>query len=341
MEVGLDGSCQTLCAPGDTPYPTYQCCPIGATLLPNGSCPGLPPPPPSKVCPTGEVEVDGKCVPAPKPAPLPPPICAPGYTLGDNGMCQRVSTTCPEKTGEVPGPNGSCVCPRGAQLGPDRACHCPDGNLANGHECGPYKPAPCPPDRQIPTGCCPAGSIAAPNGSCTTICSPGQMLEANGQCGPILTPLPPGGCPANEIPKPGGGCMPGLVPQSAPTPCLPGVAPGTNGCVQAPIGTSSPTVFAPKPPTKPPCQNDEERNADGACVPIHRPVCRDGEVLGPNGACEKPEPKKELPPKIEAPKTDAPKPPLPKLKLPVFRPSPLSPRKPNILFNLPSRNKEK
>ena len=296
--------------------------------------------------------------PSPTPGGNTPPLpttpgCAAGYVLGNNGMCQRITATCSEKSGEVPGPNGTCVCPRGAMLDQAGICYCSnDDRPANGHDCG-AKPEPCPPGQQTSTGaCCLPGTAPTPNGSCALICAPGQQLEPSGACGPIVTPPPSGGCPPGEIPNPAGnGCF-------LPARCPPGVAPGTDGCLATPGETPSPPLHQPTcgageipgpngtcvraqtscpageernadglcRPTnqqKTSCPSGEERNADGACVKSSEPAnCPTGEVRTPRG-CESEKTNEPTRPKIEPPRIETPKlqPKLPprKLNAPLFR----------------------
>ena len=280
MHVGLDGQCQNLCAAGTAAYPNIQCCPAGQVAQ-GGRCIA-----PARTCPPGEVEApNGKCAPAPGTTlnlPVPPPAagCAVGYTMGANGMCIRNSVVCPPRTGEVPGPHGACVCPTGSTLGPTGACVCANGDLANGRECGPAPARPCPPDQKMSNGgCCPNGSMALPGGGCSMVCTPGQVQEPNGNCGPIPTPPPSGGCPSGEVANPAGGCLPGtfVPPTSQPIPpsiprCPPSVAPGANGCRET-------------PPQEPPCAAGFERNAAGACVSAKKQTCPEGKERNANGAC--------------------------------------------------------
>ena len=235
---------------------------------------------------SGEVEApNGECTsPRPMPnIPVPPPAalgCAIGYTIGPNGMCVRNSVVCPPRTGEVPGPHGACVCPTGSTLGPTGACVCANGDLANGRECGPAPARPCPPDQRMSNGGRrPNGSMALPGGGCSMVRAPGQVQEPNGNCGPIPTPPPSGGCPAGEVANPAGGCLPRTFVPPTPQPispsipgCPPGMAPGADGCNE----TS---------PQKPPCAAGFERNAAGACISAKKPSCPEGEERNADGAC--------------------------------------------------------
>jgi hypothetical protein len=354
---------QCVCAPG-TNLVDGQCvvppqCPAGSTLLPSGGC-----------CPNNEVQ-DGGCVALnPPPPPPPQPNCAPGYSLGADQMCHRsgVGILCPPHTGEIPAADGrSCVCPLNARLGPTGACQCGgSGRLAGPTGCGPQQ-IPCAPAQKTTNGqCCPDGTTAQgngcsancaagttqyPDGTCSTPCGPGQQLELNGKCGPILTPPPPSG-------KPGSVPLQEQVPTTQPSTtgpiqCAPGVPPGTAGCVMAsppPITlqgrtnqpnqpaltpqvetpTNRPATTPSSPPAPPPlspCFPGTRRIGVGPCLPFNLPKpCEAGEERNADGACVKqtgPKIDEGKPTRIETPRIEPrvePKVDLPRIEAPRFAP---------------------
>jgi len=289
MDVGLDGTCQTICPSGSWPFPIYQCCPIGATLLPNGSCPGLPPPPSSKVCPAGEVEVDGNCVRAPKvqerkatpQTPTTPggpqvqqvqPTCLQGEVFGPNGCA------CPD--GEVLGANG-CACPANEVLGAS-GCACPAGEIFLPPPAGgvglcvslPTSTPSCPPTQLTSTGqCCPNDQTPQPDGSCGA--PPPPPSNSCQQSGNTLycAPNTDGSCPLGSTYS-GTACVAtGPSCGSSPAMCCPSGQPPNFTTVQCcapdtiPQGTS---CVPPPPPTN--CGSGEElRDGRCQCLPGYVP----------------------------------------------------------------------
>ena len=377
-----DGECAPASTPGQSKTqspnnPPAPACAAGYKAMPNGSC-----------CPDADVR-DGECVTPPTPSQpptatpvVPAPACAAGYSLGADQMCHRigVGVVCPPHTGEIPAADGrSCVCPSGATLGPTGACQCMEtgGNLAPPGGCGP-KLAPCLPPRLTPDHqCCPPGTTAQSDGSCSancplemkqwpdgtcSACPPGQQLEPNGNCGPILTPPPGGGgCLPGQVPNPQGGCMPGLVPlqgqvpltqppPTTPRPCAPGVPPGTAGCFEPPTliplqgrtnQNNQPTPTPPRPcqpgvgpgtngcvatpPRLPPCEAGESRIGDGPCRPYNpqKPPCEAGEERNADGACVKQKQNNENESETKKPsKIETPKIETPKIETPKIAPKP-------------------
>jgi hypothetical protein len=314
MDVGLNGTCQNLCAPGSFPFPTTQCCANGETPLPNGIC-----------CPAGAV-----------PNPYTGQCCPPGSQVNpDTGQCYQIRPNCPPgqmtvtgiccPAGQIPQPNGSCGIPPPP---PNNSCRQSGGTL----DCEPLQHVLCELGHEVPGGCCPAGSMPSASGACVatgpscgidpSICCPaGQVPNfATGQCCPAgIIPLQGGngpGCqPPPPPPPPGDACWPGYVKLPSGACCLasqrtstgqccpPGQSPTANGTCQPVIrilGCPRGEVFDLRTqtcgtPVCPAgltrnaagicaCPTGEKINADGKCVA----ACSNGEVMNPlNGRCER------------------------------------------------------
>jgi hypothetical protein len=180
-------------------------------------------------CSDGEVinPLNGKCerpTTTTKTTPAPSQSCAPGYVLGTNNMCERVTTACPP--GEIPGANGVCV--TAPPLGTVVPILPPGTNPPAGRLVPllPGTQLPSPPVTG-PSGC-PAGEIMGPRGceKPSTTCPPGETMGANG------------------CQKPG--------TQTAT--CPPGEEPTPRGCEKIPpapkINLTPPKITAPPPPPK-------------------------------------------------------------------------------------------
>jgi hypothetical protein len=319
MNVGLNGTCQKVCAPGNFPFPTTQCCTNGETPLPNGVCcpsGAVPNPYTGQCCPPGShINSDGQCVQL-------PPNCPPGQ-MTVTGIC------CP--IGEKPQPDGSC---RRPPPPPTNSCQQSGGTL----DCEPLKNVLCKLGHEVPGGCCPTGSMPTASGTCVAIgpscgtdpslCCPGGQTPnfVTGQCCPAgVTPLggkngpvcqsppppppPPGTgnmCPAGYVKLVTGACC--LESQKTSTgQCCPlGEAPAADGACQPVIrilGCPRNEVYDPHnricgpPPLCPPgttrntaaglcsCPAGQSLNSDGKCVAA---TCLNGEVRNPiNGRCER------------------------------------------------------
>jgi hypothetical protein len=286
-----DGTCE--------PVVRIRTCPSGETLnLRTNACetPACPSDEKRSAgvcgCP-GDQELNadsGKCVaarakransqtpPTPQP-PAPTPGCAPGDTLGDDGMCHRVGAT-PTSPHPAPPPVGPPPpCPPGtvpaSSVGLNGGgCVCPSGQEhwdPNYNQCTYL----CPPntDPRSPY-CCPLGEVVV-NGKCQASCLPGSMTgpndaccppgetDINGQCVCAPTQLTPNGrccafgttvvngqcagpCPAQESRNTAGNCVP--------TSCQPGYAPNASGGCE-PIN----------------CQPGYAPDSAGTCLPVHCP----------------------------------------------------------------------
>jgi hypothetical protein len=310
MSVGLNGTCQKICAPGSFPFPTTQCCANGQSPLPNGMC-----------CAAGAV-----------PNPFTGQCCPPGSYVGAGGQCVKIPPSCPPSqltvtgqccpAGQVPQPNGSC-----AKLPkpPGNSCQQNGGTL----ECAPLKGVVCLIQQAVKGGCCPAGSTPTPSGACVangpscgldaSMCCPAGSTPnfATGQCCPAGATTISGTTvckPPTPPPPPPKYCLVGYVPVGAiccqqnqvtsSGQCCPvGQAPAANGTCQPVLRIlktcSGGQIFNRKtrtcdpPPNCPAgmtriagatcaCPSGEKANAAGKCVA----GCSDGEVLNPlNGRC--------------------------------------------------------
>jgi hypothetical protein len=309
MNVGLNGTCQDICAPGSFPYPTTQCCANGETPLPNGMC-----------CAAGAV-----------PNPYTGQCCPPGSHVGSNGQCVQIPPNCPPgqmtvtgiccPAGKIPQPNGSCEPPPP----PNNSCKKSGGTL----NCEPLHNVICPIFQEVKGGCCPSGSTPTPSGTCVakgqscgtdpSMCCPGGSLPdfATGQCCPAgatqITGANPACKPPPPPPPPSGACMRGYV-KVGDTCCAPNQVTSSGQCCpagQSPTanGTCQPVIrillcpagqtfnlrthTCDPDPACPPsigraaigvcaCPANEKINASGKCVA----ACSDGEVMNPlNGRC--------------------------------------------------------
>ena len=282
MEVGTDGTCQTLCGRESQAFPAAQCCPAGQVAAENGKCacpagdvPGADGKcvTQSKVCPTGEIEIDGKCRREPK--------------IEDkktNSQMTSPATRCPSN--QVAQANGLCGCPIGTfPTGPTGMC-CPGDSDVRDGVCVQLVP-PCPPGQTVgkngvcscpigtlptgPTGMCCLGGSAVRDGVCVQLappCPPGQTVGKNGVCSCPIGTFPTG--PTGMCCLGGSTVRDGVCVQLAP-PCPPGQTVGKNGICSCPIGTF------PTGPTGKCCPGDSDVR-DGVCVqmvPLPQPPSRD------------------------------------------------------------------
>ena len=320
-DIGTDGTCQTICSPGNWPFLSYQCCPLGAALKANGTCAASPPPTPSTVCPPDEQDVHGKCIPAPKPNVRIPPG-APS-TVPNNATPGTAQTPCP--TGSALGPDGLCIGPRECALGdspqPGIAC-CPSGTYHDSHsgKCQPICPdgatdgvsislcsvglrdragpptclnGTTPPDL---TGCwsqspfaiaanCQQGYTLTPwnDSDGAVLCSPTaqEVACANKGQNVGLDGSCQTLCPAGDLAFPTTQC------------CVNGLTPRPDGKCEflPPTAPLSGTTSVPPPKICPPGETD----VDGKCVPQSK-VCPTGEV-DVDGKCKPaPTPNVRIPP---------------------------------------------
>jgi hypothetical protein len=220
-----NGTCDPQsCPPGLTRRVGVCACPVGEKFNASGQC--------VAACSDGGVlnPFNGKCerqtTTTPPPPPAPTQSCAPGYVLGTNNMCERVTTVCPP--GEVPGANGVCVTapPLGTVVPvlPPGTINPPAGVLV-----------PLLPGTNVPgvpatgPGGCPADEIMGPRGceKRSTTCPTGETMGANG-CQKSVT---------------------------QPVTCPPGEEPTPRGCEKVPppppkINLTPPKITAPPPPPK-------------------------------------------------------------------------------------------
>jgi hypothetical protein len=204
-QIGLDGSCQSLCSSGQWGFAANQCCPDGTLPGPDGKC-GQPQQP---GCPPGQLSSKGIC-------------CEPGSKPQPDGSCFPLKKPCPP---EQLSSNGTC-CPAGTTPQPDGSCK-HTGKLT-----------PCPPPGQLSvTGqCCPAGSTPQPDGSCgqqQTSCPPGTTTNPlTGEC--CLPPSAVAGaaaacsCPQGQFPV-DGKCVTNAAPVKQPDACFTGYVKLPNG----------------------------------------------------------------------------------------------------------------
>ncbi len=299
MHVGLNGSCQKVCAPGNFPFPTTQCCAIGETPQPNGIC-----------CPAGAVSNPntGQCCPA-------------GSQVNpDTGQCSKIPPNCPPvqmtvtglccPAGQIPQPNGSCGTPPPP---PSNSCQQSGDTLF----CTPESNVVCKLTQHVPGGCCPTGSTPTADGAClatgascgltSSICCPAGLVPnaATGQCcppggakkpfagnGPACQPpvtppppVPPGNaCWPGYVKLPSGSCCAASQATSTGQCCPAGQSPAANGSCQPVLhflGCPRGEVFDARTKTceTPACPSGLRRNAAGVCA------CAAGEKVNADGRC--------------------------------------------------------
>jgi hypothetical protein len=293
MDVGLNGSCQQLCPPGEIGFPATQCCPNGMTPQPNGQC-GPPPPPPTTPpnCSSGQTSY---CTPLPLTGrtlcqlgqAVPGGCCPPGSMPASGGVCVTTGPSCASgsqticcPTGQIPQPNGTC----GPPTPPTTPPNCPSGQT-------PYCAPPqtnvtdCPKSQQTPIGaCCPAGSAAigsnlcvqtgssCGSGSQTVCCPPGQSpnYATPGQCQPTPFEGFRTFCPAGTVRLADGECRPAVT--------VPPYVPGTS----VPVTPPPPgTVIVPVQPPQLGCAEGYYLSGN-SCLRLPR-TCPGGGFPGPNG----------------------------------------------------------
>ena len=202
--------------------PSGSCmCDNGTPPGPNGGCIVL------ATCPPGQALPNGTCCQAPfTPGPQGACQCPAPLVLDQEGQCAPSSSPqqkpCPPT--QIPGPNG-CTCPQFQVLGPN-GCQfeqintCPNGERQLDGTCViPF--SICPAWQQTSTGtCCPQNQYPAPDGTCQSLCEPGQTFEFNtGTC----TGNTPGCIQSPPLQSQCGGS-----PYAGPC-CQPNQAPAMNG----------------------------------------------------------------------------------------------------------------
>ena len=202
QQIGLDGSCQSLCQNGQWAFPASQCCPDGMLPGPDGKCEK----PKQPGCPPGQLSSKGICCPA-------------GSKPQPDGTCYPMKKPCPP---EQLSSNGTC-CPVGTKPQPDGSC----GTLQTG----------CPPGQISSTGqCCPFGTKPQPDGGCKPLLEKGckvEQLTPNGTC------CPPGTKPQNDNTCGSlAGCPPGTTANPLTGQCClpPSAAAGTAAACSCPPG---------------------------------------------------------------------------------------------------------
>ena len=258
-------------------------CPAGTSVLDTGA-PTLS----NYCCPAGSTSVDGACL-VPDPgggnASVPPvqaSICPAGTTSGtisgtnSSGTQESVQVcsqtpTCPAQF-VFSADAGVCVpqcAPRfvfSVNVGQCVLIRIPviRNNIASP---SPSPPAPPPGAAQLPVAPspgCAAGYMLGADGICRRVSQPvGRPARPAPPIAPVGTPFAPVGTPTTAAPT---------TPAGAPRPCPLGVAPGSNGCTQAPGAATSPCppgesqVPGAKPGTCKSCPSGTYPNADGACL---------------------------------------------------------------------------
>jgi hypothetical protein len=170
-------------------------CPVGEKFNASGHC--------VAACSDGEVmnPLNGKCErqKTTNTTPAPTQSCAPGYALGTDNMCERVTTVCP--AGEIPGANGVCV--TAPPLGTFVPILPPGTNAPPPGQSIPLLPRTNVPGTPAtgPSGCL-ADEIKGPRGceKRTTTCPAGETMGANGCQKSETQPS----CPPGEEPTPRG-----------------------------------------------------------------------------------------------------------------------------------------
>ena len=233
-QIGLDGSCQSLCPNGQWGFAANQCCPDGTLPGPDGKCdkPKLPFCPPEQlsskgICcePGSKPQPDGSCYPMKKPCPP--------EQLSSKGTCCPVGTT--------PQPDGSCKqgyltpCPPPGKLSSTGKC-CPQGTTPQPDgSCSPLK-IECKIEQATPNGtCCPPGTKPQSDNTCGSVvgCPPGTTADPlTGQCCPPASAVAGTGaacsCPQGQFPV-DGKCVTNAAPVKQPDACFTGYVKLPNG----------------------------------------------------------------------------------------------------------------